>query len=225
MITLHHLENSRSHRITWLLEELNLDYRIEIYKRNIETLMAPAELKKIHPLGKSPVITDKGKTIAESGAIIQYLLRHYDHKFSFHPKESDESYDQFEYWMHYAEGSFMPFMVLALVFAKVEGAPVPFFIKPIVKKISEQVKKAFINPNIKTHLDFMEEHLKNNIWFLGENFSAVDVHLSYTLEAAESRSDFGNYPKLKNFIEKIHLRPAYQKATAKTGGINFQSFS
>jgi glutathione S-transferase len=224
MITLHHLENSRSHRITWLLEELNLPYEVKIYKRNTLTLMAPVELKEIHPLGKSPVLTDDKKKIAESGAIILYILRRYDLEHKFYPKLNDEKYDEFEYWMHYAEGSFMPFMVLALVFAKVLAAPVPFFIKPIVKKIVSQVKKSFIDPNIKTHLKFMEEHLKIHQWFLGDQFSAADIHLSYSLEAAQSRAGFADYPSLARFLKAIHERTAYQRASLRTGGLDFKAF-
>jgi glutathione S-transferase len=153
-----------------------------------------------------------------------YLLRHYDLHHDFYPRLTEEKYDDFEYWMHYAEGSFMPFMVMSLVFAKLQSSPVPFFVKPIVKAIVAQVKKTFLHPNIKTHLDFMENHLKVHQWFLGNQFSAADIQLSYALEAAESREDFTDYPSVSRFVKAIHDRTAYQKATAKTGGINFKSF-
>ena len=132
MITLHHLENSRSQRILWLLEELGVEYEIKRYERDPKTNLAPPSLKAIHPLGKSPVITDNGKTIAESAVIIDYLINTYG-KDRFMPEVGSDAYNQLQYWLHYAEGSLMPFLVMALIFQKVKSAPMPFFVRPVAK--------------------------------------------------------------------------------------------
>ena len=214
MITLHHLNNSRSQRILWLLEELGLPYEIKRYQRNKFTMLAPKELKEVHPLGKSPVITDGDLTIAESGAIIDYLVNKYGQG---RLKPSDEkSFLRYNYWLHYAEGSAMPPFLLALIFNKIDASS-PFLIKPITKQITGTVRAMFINPQLKTHLDYMEGELQKFTWFAGNEFSAADIQMSFPIEAADSRGYLTERPKLKDYLNKIHSRPAYKKAIESGG--------
>jgi glutathione S-transferase len=217
MITLHHLENSRSQRVLWLLEELGTPYEVKRYARNPQTMLAPPELLKVHPLGKSPVITDGDITVAESGAIIEYLLDTYG-EGRLRPPAGTAQRRQFTYWLHFAEGSAMPFLLLKLVFDKVRSAPVPFFIKPVVKGIADKVGKSFIEPNIVRQLAYMEAELAQRPWFAGDEFSAADVQMSYCLEAAAARGGLGTkYQALSAWLGRIHARPAYQRAL-KAGG-------
>jgi glutathione S-transferase len=217
MITLHHLENSRSQRVLWLLEELGTPYEVKRYPRNPETLLAPPELLRVHPLGKSPVITDGDITVAESGAIIEYLLDTFG-EGRLRPSAGTPQRRQFTYWLHFAEGSAMPFLLLKLVFDKVRSAPVPFFIKPVVKGIADKVGKSFIEPNITRQLAYMEAELAQRTWFAGEEFSAADVQMSYCLEAAAARGGLGaQHQALSAWLSRIHARPAYQRAL-KAGG-------
>jgi glutathione S-transferase len=212
MITLHHLNNSRSQRILWLLEELGLDYEIKRYERDKKTMFAPPELKKIHPLGKSPVITDGDLTIAESGAIIEYLVNKYGQG-----KLKSQDPLAYTYWLHFAEGSAMTPLLLTLVFNKVESSPAPFFIKPILKAVSAKVKSSFINPNLKGIFDFIEAELTKSEWFAGSEFSAADIQMSFPMEAAASRGTDHMGPKSQAFLKKIHARPAYKKALERGG--------
>lgn len=209
MITLHHLNNSRSHRILWLLEELGIDYEIKHYQRDKETMLAPPELKSVHPLGKSPVITDGNITIAESAAIIEYLIDNYgNHKFK--PKAGTPEALKYNYWMHFAEGSAMGPLLLTLIFNKIDSA-VPLLIKPIIKAVTSKVRSNFINPNLKNNFAFIESELSKTEWFAGSEFSGADIQMSFPMEAGAVRtSNLG--PKSKEFLEKIHSRPAYRKA-------------
>ncbi|MEE3191527.1 MAG: glutathione S-transferase, partial [Pseudomonadota bacterium] len=177
MVTLHHLENSRSQRILWLLEELGIEYEIKLYKRDPKTNLAPDELKAIHPLGKSPLITDGGKVIAESAVIINYLIRNYDKDNRFTNAPDSDAAQQNEYWLHFAEGSLMPYLVMSLVFTKVKTAPMPFFVRPVAKGIADQVMKSFISPNVENSLRFIEDHLSKNVWFSGDDMSAADFQM------------------------------------------------
>jgi glutathione S-transferase len=217
MITVHHLNNSRSQRILWLLEELGLDYEIRRYERDPETMLAPASLQAVHPLGKSPVITDGDVTLAESGAIIEYLVDRYDDGRLAPPPGTPERL-RYTYWMHYAEGSAMPPLLLKLVFDRIEEGPMPFFVKPIAKAISHKVKSTFIQPNLTRHLDFMEAELGRSKWFAGKSFSAADIQMSFPLEAAASRAGLDeSRPKLRAFLKSIHARPAYKRALERGG--------
>lgn len=214
MIIVHHLENSRSQRILWLLEELNLTYEIKEYKRDPKTLLAPPELKEIHPLGKSPVITDNGKVIAESAVIIDYLVNKYGNG-RLRPQDEEELL-RYNYWLHYAEGSAMTPFLMKLVFDKIETSPMPFFVRPIAKKISQAVKSSWINQQIKLHLDYMESELGKTGWFVGNDFSAADIMMSYPVEAASARGGLGR-KNLEDFHRKIISRPAYKKAIERGG--------
>ena len=217
MICVHHLNNSRSQRIVWLLEELGLDYEIKRYQRDPETMLAPASLRAVHPLGKSPVITDGELTLAESGAIIDYLIERYG-AGSLAPAAGTPARLRYNYWLHYAEGSAMTPLLLKLVFDRVESAPMPFFVKPVAKGISAKVKSSFIEPQLKQHLDYLEGELGESDWFAGDAFSGADIQLSFVLEAAAARGGLdASRPRLVNFLQRIHTRPAYRRALERGG--------
>jgi glutathione S-transferase len=217
MITVHHLNHSRSQRILWLLEELGLDYEIKRYERDRKTMLAPPSLRAVHPLGKSPVITDGGLTLAESGAIIDYLVERYG-AGRLAPAAGTPARLRYTYWLHYAEGSAMSPLLLKLVFDKIETAPMPFFAKPIAKAISGKAKKAFIEPQIRQHLDYLEGELGQSDWFAGDAFSGADIQLSFALEVAAGRGGLdASRPRLMDFLQRIHARPAYQRAIERGG--------
>ena len=217
MITVHHLNNSRSQRVLWMLEELALPYEIKRYERDPETMMAPASLKKVHALGKSPVITDGDLTVAESGAIIEYLANTYGRE-SLLPEPGSRAWLDCSYWLHYAEGSLMPPLVMRLVFEKIRTSPMPFFIKPVAKGIVGKTNESFINPQIDTHMDFVEAHLADHEWFLGDRLSAADIQMSFPLEASVARGLVdGRRPHIVDYVRRIHARPAYQRALEKGG--------
>ncbi len=217
MIVVHHLNNSRSQRVLWLLEELGVPYEVKRYERNLETMLAPPSLRAVHPLGKSPVITDGDLTLAESGAIIEYLTGRYGGG-RLVPAAGTPEHLRYLYWMHYAEGSVMPPLLLKLVFDRVETAPMPFFVRPIAKQIAGRAKSSFIEPNIKLHLDYMEAELGKSTWFAGNEFSAADIQMSFPLEAAAARAGLSpTLPRLTAFLTLVHARPAYERALAKGG--------
>ncbi len=217
MITVHHLNNSRSQRILWLLEELGLEYEIKRYERDKTTMHAPASLRAIHPLGKSPVITDGDVTVAESGAIIEYLLEQYG-AGRLMPAAGTPARLRFTYWLHFAEGSAMTPLLMKLVFNRVATGPMPFFVRPIAKKISAAVNTSFINPEIKQQLVYMEAEIAKTGWFAGDAFTAADIQMSFPLEAAAARGGLGaDYPMLTDFLQRIHARPAYQQALKRGG--------
>jgi glutathione S-transferase len=217
MITVHHLNNSRSQRVLWLLEELGLEYDIKRYQRDPKTMLAPAELRQVHPLGKSPVITDGALTIAESGAIIEYLVeRHGNGRLV--PAAGTPEKLRYRYWLHYAEGSIQPMLLMKLIFDRIEKAPMPFFARPIARAISGKTKSSFIEPNIKRHLDYMEAELGKTPWFAGAEFTAADVQMSFPLEAAVVRGGLDSrWPNLLAFLGRIHARPAYKRAIERGG--------
>jgi len=206
MIIVHHLENSRSQRVLWMLEELGLPYEIKRYERNKATMLAPPELKRVHPLGKSPVIedleADGGRVIAETGAIVEYLVEKADGRLG--PPAHRESALRYRFWLHYAEGSLMPPLLVKLILARV-----PIFGKAATRRIQ---------PMIDVHLDFIEQELAQRPWFAGDAISAADIMMSFPLEAARSRAGLGaSRPATIAWLEKVHARPAYQAALAKGG--------
>lgn len=202
MITVHHLNNSRSQRVLWLLEELELPYRIAHYQRDAKTMLAPPSLAAVHPLGKSPVIDDDGCVVAETGAIIEYLVEKADGRLGAPAHRADTL--RYRYFMHYAEGSVMPPLLLKLVLGRV-----PLFGKSAQKRIQ---------PMIDRHLDYVEAELASRPWFAGDAFTAADVMMSFPLEAARGRAGLdASRPATIAWIEKIHARPAYQAALAKGG--------
>jgi len=216
MITVHHLEKSRSQRVLWLLEELGLDYELKAYERDSKTMLAPKSLQAVHPLGKSPVITDGDITVAESGAIIEYLIERYDTKGTLKPEAGTQAALDYRYWLHYAEGSLMTPLLLALVFARLPSQPMPFFIRPVVKGLSSKVTESYIRPQLRTHFKFVEERLAASAWFAGKQFSAADIQMSYPLQAALQRGGM-KLPKVREFVARIEARPAYQRAEARGG--------
>jgi glutathione S-transferase len=211
MITVHHLNNSRSQRILWLLEELGLDYKIKRYQRDPQTMLAPASLRAVHPLGKSPVITDDDMTLAESGAVIEYLVERYGQGKLSPPEETPE-YLRYKYWLHYAEGSLMPPLLLNLTFSELVKRSI-FLVRPIVWIISQSIKSSYIQPQITLHLNYLESELASSDWFVGSDFTAADIQMSFPLEAAAERASLdASRPKLIDFLQRIHARPAYQRA-------------
>lgn len=223
MITVHHLNNSRSQRILWLLEELGVPYEIKRYQRDPKTMLAPPELRAVHPLGKSPVITDDELTLAESGAIIEYLADRYGAGTLIRAHGTPERL-RCNYWLHYAEGSAMPPLLLKLVFRRVESAPAPFFVKPVARGIAHKVQQSFVDPQLKLHLDYLEGELGRSTWFAGDAFSAADIQLSFPLEAFAARGGLdARYPRLSAFLQRIHARPAYQRALQSGGEYRLDS--
>ena len=216
MITVHHLENSRSQRVLWLLEELKLDYKIEHYSRDSKTRLAPPELLTIHPLGKSPVITDDDKVIAESGAIVEYVLANHGGG-QLLPEIGSPAHRRYQYWLHYAEGTFMPLMVMSLIFNTIEQKS-PLIVKPIAKGICSKVKDGFLMPNIGRNLDHMEQTLAEHEWFAGDAMTGADILMSFPVEAASVRTNLkSDYPRLRAFLDRIQSRPAWLRAIEKGG--------
>lgn len=217
MIVVHHLNNSRSQRVLWLLEELGAPYEIRRYERDPVTMLAPPSLREVHPLGKSPVITDGALTLAESGAILEYLVDRYG-PGRLAPAPGTPERVQYTYWMHYAEGSMMPPLLMKLIFDQIEKAKMPFVARPFAKAIAHKVRSSFVMPTIKRHLDYLEGELQKRDWFAGKDFSAADIQMSFPLEAAQARGGLNaSRPRLMDFVARIHARPAYQRALAAGG--------
>jgi glutathione S-transferase len=216
MIVVHHLNNSRSQRVLWLLEELGLPYEVKRYERE-KTGLAPAALRQVHPLGKSPVIQDGDATLAESGAILEYLVERHGNG-RLRPAAGTPGQLRYTYWLHFAEGSAMPPLLMKLIFDRLEGPQVPFLIRPIARALAGQVKRSVVTPNLERNLDFMEGELARGPWFAGDEFTAADIQMSFPLEAAVARGGLdASRPKLMDFLARIHARPAYQRALERGG--------
>ena len=216
MIVVHHLENSRSQRVLWLLEELGLPYRVEHYKRDPATMLAPAELRAVHPLGKSPVVSDDGRVVAESGAIIEYFVERHG-QGRLRPAEGSPERLRYTYWLHFAEGSAMPPLLMKLVADSIERRA-PWIVRPVAAGIARKMRSTLVTPNIERQLAFMESELRERPWFAGTDFSAADIQMSFPLEAAAARGGLdARYPKLQDFLARIHGRPAYQRAIEAGG--------
>lgn len=225
MIIVHHLETSRSQRVLWLLEELGLPYEIKLYKRDPKTKLAPPELKKIHPLGKSPVITDGDLVVAESGAILEYLAERYGPQVQGEAarlltQPGTPEHMQLRYWMHYAEGSLMNWLVMKLVFMTIPTQPMPFFARPIARILCQQVQAKLIDPNLTAAAGFIESHLAKQAWFAGDRLTLADFQMSFAVAALMSRGDMAaQCPHIKAYFKKMEARPAYQRALAKGGPV------
>jgi glutathione S-transferase len=220
MITVHHLNNSRSQRILWLLEELGLEYEIKPYQRDAKTMLAPPELRAVHPLGKSPVVTvtsgDGDLTLAESGAIIEHLADRYG-AGKLAPAFGSPERVRYLYWLHFAEGTAQPPLLLKLLFDRIKSKS-PLLVRPVARAIADQALRSFVLPNIERNLDFMESELRKAEWFAGDAFSAADIQMSFPLEAARMRGGLDQKrPRLMNYLEKIHSRPAYLRAVERGG--------
>ncbi|MCD2514373.1 glutathione S-transferase family protein [Comamonas endophytica] len=224
-LTIHHLQTSRSQRILWLLEELGVPYELRVYQRDPRTRLAPAELKAVHPLGKSPVITDGAAVVAESGAIIEYLAETHGAQTPaelshLEPARGTPEHRQCRFWMHYAEGSLMNWLVMKLVFDTIPHQPMPFFVRPVARALCAKVQQRLIGPNVQTALAFMEAHLARHRWFAGEHLTMADFQMSFAVEAALMRS--GNeaaWPHLLAYRQRMRERPAYQRALQKGGPV------
>ena len=202
MILVHHLENSRSQRILWLLEELGLPYEVRRYERDRKTMLAPPELRRVHPLGKSPVIEDEGRVVAETGAIVEYLVEKADGRLG--PPRRREELLRYRHFLHYAEGSLMPPLLVMLVLGRV-----PLFGKRAQKRIQ---------PMIDVHLDYLERELSGRDWFVDDRLTAADVMMSFPLEAARNRAGMAaGRPNLTAWLDRVHARPAYQRALERGG--------
>ncbi len=221
MLVVHHLNNSRSQRVLWLLEELGVPYEIAHYQRDAKTMLAPPELLAVHPLGKSPVITDGNATVAETGAIVEYLLETHGGGRLL-PEAGTAEALRYRYWLHFAEGSAMPPLLLTLIFDRVANGPMPFFVRPVARAIAAKVMDLMVKPNLARQLDFMEAELGRSLWFAGNELTGADIMLSFPLEAAAQRAGLdGRRPKLMAFLDRIHGRPAYKQALARGGRYDF----
>ena len=208
MIVVHHLDDSRSQRILWLLEELDLPYEIQHHKRDPETRSAPAALRKVHPLGKSPVIEDGGRVVAESGAIIDHILRSYGDE-RLRPPSSSPGYDDYVYWMHYAEGSAMPALIVRINVARVGEAAAAALPR--------------LDAEIALHLGFINGRLRGRPYVLGNELTAADIQLSFVGELAAARFGIADYPNIEAWVERFQARPAYKAALARGGAYSFAS--
>lgn len=218
MLTVHHLNQSRSQRVLWALEELELPYQIVQYQRE-KTMLAPESLKKIHPLGKSPVLEDDGLVIAESGAILEYLQETYDIGQRFKPQDVMLR-QQYRFWLHYAEGSLMPLLLMKLVFGSLGKPPVPFGFRTIGKALGNGIQKAWLDKQITTHARFIESELAHRPWFAGEELSMADVQMSFPIFALLSRGGIDDLPHTKAWQKRVEQRPAWQRAIQKGGPLD-----
>jgi glutathione S-transferase len=221
MVTVHHLNNSRSQRVLWLLEELGVPYEVTRYQRDAKTMLAPEALLAVHALGKSPVISDGELTVAESGAIVEYLVDKYGGGRLI-PQVGTPERLRYTYWLHYAEGSAMPPLLLKLIFDRVATTPMPWPFSSMARRIAGGVQGAFIGPQLTRHLDFMESELAVRPWFTGDEFTAADVQMSFPVEAAAARAGLdGSRPNLAAFLRRIHARDAYRRALERGGPYDF----
>ncbi|PWW16334.1 glutathione S-transferase [Pantoea sp. AG702] len=218
MITVHHLEQSRSHRVLWMLEELEVPYQVKRYQRE-PTMLAPDALKKVHPLGKSPVITDGNRVVAESGAILEYLEERYDSEKRLQLTD-EEAQLQARYWLHYAEGSLMPLLVMKLVFGRLGSAPVPWLLRPVGAALGKGVQKAWLDKQLKLHKQVIEAHLSTQPWFAGQRFSIADVQMSFPVLALSQRAGLKDAPATQKWLTTVQQRAAWQRAVQQGGEIN-----
>lgn len=220
MITVHHLNDSRSQRVLWLLEELGAAYEVKRYQRDAQTMLAPPELKAIHPLGKSPVVDDGDVRVAETGAIVEYLLDTHGGS-ALRPARGTEAGRRFTYWLHYAEGSAMTPLLLKLIFSQIPRR-VPLLARPVANGVARGMNARMIDPQLAAHTAYWEAELGRSEWFAGDAFSAADIMMSFPVEAAGSRVGYGaDKPRLKAFLERIHARPAYQRALERGGPYSY----
>jgi len=215
MLTVHHLNQSRSHRVLWALEELGLTYEIVRYQRE-KSMLAPDSLKKVHPLGKSPVLEDNGLILAESGAILEYLQETYDHGSQLKPQDRELKL-QYRFWLHYAEGSLMPLLLMKLVFASLGKPPIPFGLRSLGKVLGQGVQKAYLNRQLETHARFLESSLADHRWFAGDHLSMADVQMSFPVFALLERGGIEDLPRLQAWKKNVEMRPAWQRAIQQGG--------
>lgn len=215
MLTVHHLENSRSQRVLWLLEELGAEYDVKRYERDKKTSLAPAALKAVHPTGKSPLLEDDGAVIAETGAIIEYLVAKHDGALAPAPGTPDHL--RYKYWLHAAEGSFAPLLVTTLFLNRMETAPMPFFARPIAKRLTNGLREGYLNHTMKALFGYLEAELGKAEWLAGDALTGADVMMSFPMEGLSMRGDISAYPNIDGFLKRIHARPAYKRALERGG--------
>ena len=215
MLTVHHLNQSRSQRVIWALEELSLPYEIVHYQRE-KNMLAPASLRKVHPLGKSPVVEDNGLILAESGAILEYLQETYDRESRLKPQDAVNRV-QYRSWLHYAEGSLMPLLLMKLVFASLGRPPIPFGLRALGKVLGQGVQKAWLNPQLETHARYIESHLTDNLWFAGDHLSMADIQMSFPVFALLSRGGIDHLPHIHAWKKRVEMLPGWQRAVAQGG--------
>jgi glutathione S-transferase len=219
MLTVHHLNNSRSQRVLWLLEELGVPYEIVKYQRDPKTMLAPPALQKIHPLGKSPVVTDDGQTLAESAAILEYIVEKYGNGRLVPAKDTPE-YTKYRYYMHYAEGSLMPLLLVKLLMSRVRKAPA--LVRPIAKAIAGKLDGTYTNPNLARHVGYLASELAKTPYFAGAELTVADIQMSFPMEAIAARVPDVPRP-ISAFVERIHERPAFKKALERGGPYDVMS--
>lgn len=221
MIEVHHLENSRSQRVVWLLEELGSEFEVVTYRRDPATMLAPAALRELHPLGKSPVIRDRARgdrVVAESGAILEYLIEHHDPKRRLVPEAGSDAFERYRFWMHHAEGSAMPPLVMRLVFSRLGQPPVPALARPLGRLFARGVEQQYLGPEIRRLVEFWEGELEaKGPWFAGEHFSAADIQMSFPLLALASSGGLDDTPRLQAFLAACREREAYRRTVARIG--------
>lgn len=216
MLTLYALKQSRAWRIAWLLELLGLDYQVELFERDAHTALAPAALRQLHPLGKSPLLRDGDALLAESGAIVEYLLARHGRGTALRPPPESPAYPAYLHWLHYAEGSLMPLLVMSLVLRKVEARPMPFFVRPVARRVTGGLRQGFVQPQTELHLGYVEQSLAGRRWLLGEQLSAADVMMSFPLQAALARTGL-RLPHIAAYVARIEADPAWQRAEQRLG--------
>jgi glutathione S-transferase len=217
VITVHHLNNSRSQRVLWLLEELGCPYEVIRYERDPQTMLAPRSLREVHPLGRSPIIVDGDRTFAESGAIIEYLADTYG-EGRLAPAQGTAERLRYSYWLHYAEGSAMSPLLLKLIFSRMPKARMPLFARPFARAIAGKALSSFVDPQLALHVDYWESELGKHSWFVAEELTAADIQMSFPVELAEARVGFGKTrPRLSAFLERVRAMPAYRRALVKGG--------
>lgn len=215
-LTVHHLNESRSQRVLFLLEELGVPYEIRFYQRDAKTMMAPPALKAVHPLGKSPVVTDDGVTLAETGLIIDYLIEHHGGDGTLRPAADTPDRIRYGYFLHYAEGSLMPVVLMSMVFSML-AKQTPSPLRPLASLIGKGASARFVGPQLANHLDFLESELDARPWFAGPEFSGADVIMSFPLQALRVSGQLEHRPNLRNWLGRLEARPAWERATRKGG--------
>ena len=216
MLTVHHLENSRSQRVLWMLEELGVEYEVMRYNRDERTSLAPSSLKRVHPTGKSPLLEHDGVVVAETGAIVEYLVDQHDGALA--PPRGSDAYLRNRYWLHAAEGSYMPPMVFSLFLMRMESAPMPFFARPIAKKLAAGLRDGYLTATTAALFGYLNDELGKTMWLAGETLTGADIMMSFPMEAFMSRAGgVGSYLNIAQFVERVQARPAYKRALERGG--------
>jgi glutathione S-transferase len=221
MIIVHHLENSRSQRVLWLLEELRLDYEVKRYERDKKSNLAPNELLKVHPLGKSPVVEIDGEVYAETAAIVEHIIENFGGG-KLQPARGGPDWRRYRYWLHAAEGSYMPPLVLTLMLGRMDTAPMPFFARPIAKKLTGAVRDSYLNHTIAALFGYLDSELSKSPFLAGNELTGADIMMSFPAEAAMQRAPAAvKTPRIKAYVEKLQARPAYKRALERGGPYAF----